>query len=70
MGPVSRASTVQFQREIVAALRDLVQELRDTRTLINTRMGGNALDHETFTQRLETVESRVYVLEREVTRPT
>ncbi len=65
MGPVSRAATVQFQREVIGALRDIVQDLRETRELINNRLGGNALDHETFTNRIEAVESRVWNLERD-----
>ena len=65
MGPVSRGAAVAFQREISSTLREIVQELRFLRGTINTQMGGNALDHETFVNRFETVESRVYTLERE-----
>lgn len=65
MGPVSRAATIAYQREVTGTLRDIVQELQGLRELINNRLGGNALDHETFNHRFETVEGRVYALERE-----
>lgn len=69
MGPVSRGATVEFQREMTASLRQIVRELRETRELINNRMGGNALDHETLNQRIDAVENRVYFLENERPRP-
>lgn len=69
MGPNSRAAAVQFQREITAALRDIGRELRETRELINNRLGGNALDHETLGQRIDAVENRVYYLENDRARP-
>jgi hypothetical protein len=66
MGPTSRKAVTEFQREIIGALSDIVQELRDTRALINNRLGGNALDHETFTNRIDATERRIYLVEREV----
>lgn len=66
MGPVSMKATVQYQREVTGALRDIVQELRELRVLINTRLGGNALDHETFEARFETAERRLTDAEREI----
>lgn len=69
MGPVSRAATVQFQREVIGALRDVVEELQALRGLINNRLGGNALDHETINQRIDATERRLYDLENERPRP-
>lgn len=66
MGPVSRAATVQFQQAIVNALRDLVREQRETRELINNRMGGNALDHETINERINATERRIYEAEQDI----
>lgn len=70
MGPNSRALIAENQREISGALRQIVRELRETRELINNRLGGNALDHETLGQRIDTLDHRVYNLEKELPRPT
>lgn len=66
MGPVSRAAAIQFQREITGALRDIVQELQETRALINNRLGGNALDHETINNRIDATERRLSIAEKEI----
>ncbi len=66
MGPVSRAATIQFQREVTGALRDIVQELQETRALINNRLGGNALDHETINQRIDAAERRLVLAEKDL----
>jgi hypothetical protein len=66
MGPVSRAATIQFQREVTGALRDIVQELQATRALINNRLGGNALDHETLHERIDATERRLVIAEKEI----
>lgn len=66
MGPVSLSATVQFQREVTGALRDIVQELQETRALINNRLGGNALDHETIHNRIDATERRLYEAEADL----
>lgn len=65
MGPVSRAATVQFHREVSGVLHDIVEELQALRGLINNRLGGNALDHETLGQRIDATERRLYAIENE-----